>query len=74
MDLLSKRHSGLTRPSQIIFQHYRELVRPKQAKTWFSIEPGTDGKIVYLEGPADGHQKDGEQACPGPAKPEAAAV
>ena len=24
---------------QMIFQHYRELVQPKEAKTWFSIEP-----------------------------------
>jgi hypothetical protein len=53
---------------QIIFQHYRELVRPKDAKSWFAIMPGTDGKIVYLEAP-----KDGEQASPASAKPEAAA-
>ena len=56
---------------QMIFQHYRELVRPKDAKSWFSIEPGTDGKIVYL-GPADGHQEDGEQASPALAKSEPA--
>jgi site-specific recombinase XerD len=24
---------------QMIFQHYRELVRPKEAKTWFAINP-----------------------------------
>ncbi len=24
---------------QIIFQHYRELVRPKEAKAWFAIDP-----------------------------------
>jgi hypothetical protein len=36
---------------QIIFQHYRELWRSKDAKSWFSIAPGTDGKIVYLEAP-----------------------
>jgi hypothetical protein len=52
---------------QIIFQHYRELVRPKDAKSWFSIAPGTGGKIVYLEPP-----KDGEQASAAPAKAEAA--
>jgi hypothetical protein len=34
---------------QIIFQHYRELVRPKEAKSWFSIEPGTNGKILYVD-------------------------
>lgn len=45
---------------QIIFQHYRELVRPKDAKSWFSITPGEDGKIIYFEVLADGHQKDGE--------------
>ena len=38
---------------QIIFQHYRELVRPKDAKSWFSIEPGDDGKIVYIELPKE---------------------
>jgi len=25
--------------AQIIFQHYRELVRPKEAKEWFEIKP-----------------------------------
>ena len=34
---------------QMIFKHYRELVRPKDAKTWFSITPGKDGKIIVLE-------------------------
>ena len=24
---------------QMIFQHYRELVQPKEAKTWFGIGP-----------------------------------
>jgi len=24
---------------QMIFQHYRELVRPKEAKAWFAIGP-----------------------------------
>lgn len=33
---------------QMIFKHYRELVRPADAKTWFSIAPGKDGKIVVL--------------------------
>ncbi len=42
-------------------------MRPKDAKSWFSIAPGTDGKIVYLEPP-----KDGEQASPAPARPEPA--
>ena len=26
---------------QMIFKHYRELVQPKEAKTWFSIKPET---------------------------------
>jgi hypothetical protein len=52
---------------QNIFQHYRELVRPKDAKSWFSIALGTNGKIVYLEAP-----KDGEHASPAPPKAEAA--
>ena len=33
----------------IIFQHYRELVRPVDAKAWFSIAPGKDGKIIFFE-------------------------
>jgi integrase len=41
---------------QIIFQHYRELVRPNDAKSWFSITPGDDGKILYIEVPNDGEQ------------------
>lgn len=43
---------------QIIFQHYRELVRPKDAKSWFSITPGEDGKILYIDA-----SKDSEQAA-----------
>lgn len=39
---------------QIIFQHYRELVRPTDAKSWFSIAPGADGKIVYLAAAKEG--------------------
>jgi len=27
---------------QMIFQHYRELVRPEAAKEWFSIMPKTE--------------------------------
>ncbi len=54
---------------QIIFQHYRELVRPKDAKSWFSITPGEDGKIIYFEVP-----KDGEQASQAPAQAVAAAA
>ena len=35
----------------MIFQHYRELVRPADAKAWFSIAPGKDGKIIFFESP-----------------------
>lgn len=52
---------------QIIFQHYRELGRPKDAKSWFSITPGQDGKIVYFDVP-----RDGEQAATGAEKAEPA--
>jgi hypothetical protein len=31
---------------QMIFQHYRELVRPAEAKKWFSIAPVADGKCI----------------------------
>ena len=51
---------------QIIFQHYRELLRPKDAKSWFLIMPGDDGKIVYLE-----VRKDGGKGSEEPAKAEA---
>ena len=34
---------------QIIFAHYRELVRPAEAKAWFSIAPGKDGKTILLD-------------------------
>jgi integrase len=33
---------------QMIFKSYRELVRPADAKAWFSIVPGGDGKIIEL--------------------------
>jgi integrase len=34
---------------QMIFKHYRELVRPADAKTWFSIAPEKDSKVVQLQ-------------------------
>jgi hypothetical protein len=34
---------------QMIFQHYRELVRPADAKTWFSIAPEKEGKVAQLQ-------------------------
>jgi hypothetical protein len=49
-------------------------VRPKDAKIWFSVAPGTDGKIVYLEAPAEGHQKDGAKGGGEPGKAEAVAA
>jgi hypothetical protein len=36
---------------QMIFKHYRELVRAVDAKQWFSIAPGQDGKIIFFERP-----------------------
>jgi integrase len=32
----------------MIFQHYRELVTPEQAKTWFSIEPAAQSNVVPM--------------------------
>ena len=34
---------------QMIFRHYRELVRPADAKTWFSLAPGKSGKVIQLK-------------------------
>ena len=33
---------------QIIFAHYRELVRPSEATAWFSMQPGETGKVISL--------------------------
>jgi integrase len=33
---------------QMIFKHYRELMRPADAKTWFSIAPGSNGNVIQL--------------------------
>lgn len=33
---------------QMIFRHYRELVRPAEAKTWFALAPGGKGKVVEM--------------------------
>lgn len=33
---------------QMIFQHYRELVRPEAAKKWFAIEPAAKEKITQM--------------------------
>ena len=32
----------------MIFKHYRELVQPADAKTWFAIVPGKKGKVIQL--------------------------
>ena len=32
----------------VIFKHYRELVRPAEAKKWFRIQPDKDGKVTIL--------------------------
>jgi integrase len=36
---------------QMIFKHYRELVRPKDAEAWFNIKPDNrdEGKVVQLK-------------------------
>jgi len=36
---------------QMIFKHYRELVRPKDAEAWFAIKPDVvaEGKVVELK-------------------------
>ncbi|MBI3415069.1 MAG: site-specific integrase [Verrucomicrobia bacterium] len=33
---------------RVVFSNYRELVRPADAKNWFSIEPTVDGKVLML--------------------------
>jgi len=33
---------------QMIFKHYRELVRGADARTWFSIVPGGRGKVTGM--------------------------
>jgi hypothetical protein len=33
---------------QMIFQHYRELVRQTEAKKWFSLVPSVGGKLISL--------------------------
>lgn len=37
----------------VIFKHYRELVRPAEAKKWFGIEPTTDGKVTTMPRPEE---------------------
>ena len=32
----------------VIFKHYRELVRPAEAKKWFGIAPDADGKVTVI--------------------------
>ena len=57
-----RREKSKVQSPQIIFQHYRELVRPKAAKSWFSITPGEDGKIVYIEVPKEADQPEAKAA------------
>jgi integrase len=38
---------------RMIFSNYRELVRPTDAKKWFSIEPKADDKVTPMPKPAE---------------------
>ncbi|MGI8437805.1 MAG: hypothetical protein ACR2NX_13035 [Chthoniobacterales bacterium] len=33
---------------KMIFEHYRELVTPKEAQTWFSIAPTTGENVIHI--------------------------
>jgi hypothetical protein len=33
----------------MIFKHYRELERAADAKTWFSMVPGGEGKVTAMQ-------------------------
>ena len=46
---------------QMIFKHYRELVRPADAKTRFALAPGGEEKVIVSRKP-DG---DGQKALSG---------
>jgi integrase len=35
---------------QIIFRHYRELVKPDAAKTWFAVAPESPANVVSMKG------------------------
>jgi len=41
----------------MIFKHYRELVRPADAKTWFALTPGGEEKVIVSKKPDGGGQK-----------------
>ena len=34
--------------AQVVFAHYRELVKPKAAKNWFAVKPTTPAKVVSI--------------------------
>jgi len=36
----------------MIFKHYRELVRPQEAKKWFAIDPPKEKTIIALSAKA----------------------
>jgi len=37
---------------QMVFKHYRELVKPTEAKRWFAIQPTTAANVVNLQAAA----------------------
>ena len=37
---------------QVIFSHYRELVKPAEAEKWFSIVPQTPANVIAVDPPA----------------------
>jgi hypothetical protein len=36
--------------AKMIFQHYRELVMPAEAKTWFSLVPDEAVNVIKMDG------------------------
>ena len=63
---------------KLIFEHYRELVRPAEAKAWFAITPGQRENIIALSGAksdtetaqAAGRGESGAGVCATPADPQ----
>ena len=42
---------------QMIFKHYRELVHPADAKTWFALTRGGEEKVIVSRKPDGDRQK-----------------
>ena len=55
--MLQRSRSKWAHRQRMIFKHYRQLVRPKEAERYWNIKPATENKVVPLVAHGDAHAR-----------------